>query len=44
MIKTVKPPFKVCLGSTRFERETDENLKLRDFHTDCSLWINEIGH
>lgn len=39
----MKLPFKVSLMSARFERETDENLKLRKFYTDYSFWINETG-
>lgn len=41
--KTVELPFKVSLVSAIFERETDENLKLRKFYTDYSLWINKTG-
>jgi hypothetical protein len=38
----VKPPFKVSLGSSGFEQQTQENLIWKQFNTDCSLSSIEI--
>jgi hypothetical protein len=45
IVKTIKSPFKVPLGSNGFEHEINENLKWEEMNTDLLIYDQcEIGY